>query len=1067
MIPWAAALCAATSIASADLILSDAMDYVTTGVSLGDALDSFTANGGTGWSNAYQGGNGITLVAGLDYPGPVPGVDASGQAIASTDNVNQRNFDGTGIAELGESTWFSVLVTSTGYSGNQRLLFFSPGSSSRGFGVQFESGGNVTPRIANNNGTSSTATFSSTGANLLVGKFTWGSTDGTTTVAHQLDLWMNPPDIASEAGLGTIAATHTRNAIADGGNGAGTINIGSTTGVYFRGQGSPAIVYDEIRLGDDLTDVLVPSGPVFTSDDSVIVPSGTSGADFFSVTGFDPLAGNLTFSITGGADAADFAVSSNGVLSYTANAGTFDFGTPTDSDTDNIYELEVTATADSAGMLSNTQSLTIQVIDNSPPTVTAANIDVTGNTGTGGAFRIGDTVTASWDSTADGEFSTTAVTFDFSEFEGPAAVAATNFSGVWTATYTITAGSSDVTDANVSVTATNVNGSTTVADDTNFVFDNVAPVVTDPNIAIITAGSGGGGEFINGDPITAEWTDAGGDNNPDTAAASFDFTEFGGPAAEPGAESSGVYTATYTVDFQSVNGSNLNASVTVTDDAGNSTTTADTSNLTIVTAMVEVSAVTGSVDEDNLATTASYTVNLSTAPSGAVEVSATSDGQTELSLNGSDWFTTLAISFSDTSIQTVTIRAIDDAVAEGPHSSDIDHAITTTADALNFPPGLPVPGVSVDVADNDFDIAVATGSGTIANTSPTSLAGVTVPAVTDGLLVVTIGAEGGGGAGPDTVEFDGQELTREVQIATNGVSHASIWYLVNPPATTAAIEVTWASNPFAATAQLAWYVLEDINQTDPVVKSDISESGSGSTGESVTLTDLDPDSVLIDALITNDNQVPDLVFGPDQVAVHTSANIGGGASFGTSIEAERRTGTQTQTASWISATRAGYGVVAFRDASVIVSTPFETWAASNITAIDAGADATFDGNPDNDPFANGLEWLLGGDPLNSDATEDLLQFTTEDLGNGEGLTITFTREETAKSTTTTEVEASSDLFVFDIIPIDIDAVTPPFGVVVDITENGAAPDDVSVFIPGPAFFEIDGKLFGRIKVNEN
>lgn len=95
------------------------------------------------------------------------------------------------------------------------------------------------------------------------------------------------------------------------------------------------------------------------------------------------------------------------------------------------------------------------------PTVTDAKISISGATGTGGAYKIDDTVTATWDNTAatgDNNSGVTSVTMDFSQFGGTT-VTATNSGDVWMATYTITAGSIDTTNRNVSVTATSAGGS--------------------------------------------------------------------------------------------------------------------------------------------------------------------------------------------------------------------------------------------------------------------------------------------------------------------------------------------------------------------------------------------------------------------------------------------------------------------------------------------------------------------------------------------------------------------------------------------------------------------------------
>ncbi len=60
------------------------------------------------------------------------------------------------------------------------------------------------------------------------------------------------------------------------------------------------------------------------------------------------------------------------------------------------------------------------------------------------AFKIGDTVTATWDNTSSGDNNSdtiSTVTVNFTAFGGGSAVSASNSSGTWTATYTIVSGS--------------------------------------------------------------------------------------------------------------------------------------------------------------------------------------------------------------------------------------------------------------------------------------------------------------------------------------------------------------------------------------------------------------------------------------------------------------------------------------------------------------------------------------------------------------------------------------------------------------------------------------------------
>lgn len=218
------------------------------------------------------------------------------------------------------------------------------------------------------------------------------------------------------------------------------------------------------------------------------------------------------------------------------------------------------------------------------PYVTDARISISGATGIGGAYRIGDTVTATWNNTAGGDnnLGISGVAVDFSQFGGGPAVPAVFSGGNWSATYTITSGAIDATNRNVSVTATNDFGDTTTADTTNATVDSIAPTVTDANISI-SGGSGTGGAYRIGDTVTATWNNtAGGDNNTDIiSGVTVNFTDFGGGAAVAATNSSGVWSASYTIVSGAIDATSRNVSVTATDNAGNATTTADTTNATV------------------------------------------------------------------------------------------------------------------------------------------------------------------------------------------------------------------------------------------------------------------------------------------------------------------------------------------------------------------------------------------------------------------------------------------------------------------------------------------------------
>ncbi|OYD80678.1 DUF4347 domain-containing protein [Azospirillum brasilense] len=386
--------------------------------------------------------------------------------------------------------------------------------------------------------------------------------------------------------------------------------------------------------GTDTTNATVDNVGLTVTDANISISggTGTGGAfkagDTVTMTWDNTLAGdNNTDTLAGvavdfsqfGGGSAVAATNSNGVwtATYTITSGSVDAAG---------RNLSVTVT-DDAGNTTTRADTTNATLDNVAPTVTDVNISISGGTGTGGAFKAGDTVTMTWDNTLAGDNDTdtlAGVTVDFSQFGGGSAVAATNSNGVWTATYTITAGSIDATGRNVSVSVTDDAGNvTTRADGTNASVDNVAPTVTDASISI-SGGSGPGGAYKAGDTVTMTWNNTlSGDNNTDTlAGVTVDFSQFGGGSAVAATNSNGVWTATHTITTGSLEAANRNVSVTVTDNAGNVTTRADTTNATVDNAPPAAPAITGFSSDTGSSSSDHLTNDTTLVLSGTAEANA-------------------------------------------------------------------------------------------------------------------------------------------------------------------------------------------------------------------------------------------------------------------------------------------------------------------------------------------------------------------------------------------------------------------------------------------------------------
>ncbi len=104
---------------------------------------------------------------------------------------------------------------------------------------------------------------------------------------------------------------------------------------------------------------------------------------------------------------------------------------------------------------------------------------------------------------------------------------------------------------------------------------------------------------------------------------------------------------------------------------------------------------TTEVSEDGATDTFDFQLN--TSPTASVDVTLTPDAQLDLGMGGG---VPLTFTVSDTSLQTVTVRAVDDADVEAnPHTGMI--TITTSSTDGDYD-GLTIPSISASITDNDF-----------------------------------------------------------------------------------------------------------------------------------------------------------------------------------------------------------------------------------------------------------------------------------------------------------------------------------------------------------------------------
>jgi hypothetical protein len=444
--------------------------------------------------------------------------------------------------------------------------------------------------------------------------------------------------LATGNGLSTFKFAHV---VTVGENDANGISVASNAialnggHIYSAGTTTEAKITNS-AVADSATHMVDTVAPVVTDATiSISGATGTNGAykngDTVTVV-YDP-AGDTTlatvtanFTAFGGGVSVAATLATTGVnagkwvATYTVAAGTID-----------ATNLNVSITAtDHVGLTTTASDTTNATVDNQAPVAADANISISGATGTAGAYKAGDTVVAVF--TPTGNVDLSAVTVDFTAFGGGAAVAATlattgTNAGKYVASYVVAAGTIDAVNANVSVTATDdVGNTTTTADSSNATVDNQAPVVADANISISGATGNANTVYKIGDTVTAVYDPAG---NADIASVAMNFSAFGGSASVAATlattgVNAGKYVATYQVVSGVISASNLNVSVTATDNAGNALTTADTSNAT-----VDSAAPTVIISTDKLTVlggqTATITFTFSDVPTGFAWDGATGD----------------------------------------------------------------------------------------------------------------------------------------------------------------------------------------------------------------------------------------------------------------------------------------------------------------------------------------------------------------------------------------------------------------------------------------------------------
>lgn len=136
---------------------------------------------------------------------------------------------------------------------------------------------------------------------------------------------------------------------------------------------------------------------------------------------------------------------------------------------------------------------------------------------------------------------------------------------------------------------------------------------------------------------------------------------------------------------------------------------------------------------------------------------------------------------------------------------------------------------------------------------------------------------------------------------------------------------------------------------------------------------------------------------------------------------------------------------------------YADWASNS--GLSAGVNDGVTQNPDNDPFANVLEYQLKGNPLAFDGN---LVTRTEDATH---LIFSFERYDLSETDSTLGFRWSTDLSTWNSVPVGATGSGPDAnGVVVTVNEDGGSTSDYDLIeVRLPKSNAVSGKLFGQLE----
>lgn len=152
-------------------------------------------------------------------------------------------------------------------------------------------------------------------------------------------------------------------------------------GILDNGTFTVGLQVDDGQGGTDIDTISLTVNnvsPAITSANTISVNENVSSV--MTITSTDP-ADSMTYSITGGSDQGRFTINSvTGALSFVAPAN---FEAPTDSNTNNVYVLQVTATDGDGGSVNQTILVTVANVNETPSlTIVQPVLSLTENTST-------------------------------------------------------------------------------------------------------------------------------------------------------------------------------------------------------------------------------------------------------------------------------------------------------------------------------------------------------------------------------------------------------------------------------------------------------------------------------------------------------------------------------------------------------------------------------------------------------------------------------------------------------------------------------------------------------------